>query len=94
MPDASQVNKMRTQLDETLQQLRTQLASLDSLGPEQREQLQATLDEIEQSLDRHDVSSHSLATRLSDATAEFQESHPSLTISVGRIADMLAQMGI
>lgn len=89
-----QVKKMRTQLDETLQQLRAQLANLDSLSPAQREQLQATVNEIEQSLDQHDVSSHSLATRLSDATAEFQESHPSLTNSVGRIADMLAQMGI
>ncbi|TWU11008.1 DUF4404 family protein [Allorhodopirellula heiligendammensis] len=85
---------MRTQLEETLQQLRAQLAGLESLAPEQRRQLQTTVDEIEHSLDEQDVSSHSIATRLSDATAEFQESHPSLTNSVGRIADMLAQMGI
>ncbi|TWT72989.1 DUF4404 family protein [Allorhodopirellula solitaria] len=85
---------MRTELDETLKHLRAQLASLDSLDPEQCEQLQVTVNEIEESLDQHDVSSQSLADRLSEATAEFQESHPSLTNNVGRIAHMLAQMGI
>jgi hypothetical protein len=56
--------------------------------------LEATVNELQQSLDHNDVSSQSLAERLSEATLQFQESHPALTNSVGRIADMLAQMGI
>ncbi|MCM2373003.1 DUF4404 family protein [Aporhodopirellula aestuarii] len=85
---------MRTQLEETLDQLRKQLADVESLDPEEREQLEEAVNEIKQSLDRSEVSSQSLAERLSEATAHFQESHPALTNSVGRIADMLAQMGI
>ena len=85
---------MRTQLEETLDQLRAQLAGLDHIAPEQRQRLEATVNELQQSLDHNDVSSQSFAERLSEATLQFQESHPSLTNSVGRIADMLAQMGI
>ncbi len=93
-PDTPQVPLMRTQIEETLNHLRDQLASFDSLDPEHREQLQASVDEIERSLDQQDVNSQSLAERMSEATAEFQESYPSLTNNIGRIADMLSQMGI
>lgn len=85
---------MRTQLEETLDQLRQQLAGIEELDVDEREELQAAVNEIQNSLDRAEVDSQSLANRLSDATAHFQEAHPSLTNSVGRIADMLAQMGI
>lgn len=88
------VRNMRTQLEETLDQLRLQLASVEDLDAEERERLQAAVNEIQNSLDRTEVDSQSLAQRLSDATAHFQESHPALTNSVGRVADMLAQMGI
>jgi len=85
---------MRTQLEETLQQLHQQLGEIDSLQPEEKVRLQTAVDEIQESLDREEVSSHSLAERLSEATAQFNEAHPSLANSVGRIADMLSQMGI
>jgi len=85
---------MRTELDQTLEQLRTQLASVEELDAEERDRLQTAVNEIQNSLDRAEVNSQSLADRLSEATAQFQESHPSLTNSVGRVADMLAQMGI
>lgn len=85
---------MRTQLEETLDQLRGQLAGVEELDAQERERLQAAVNEIQQSLDRAEVNSQTLAERLSEATAQFQESHPSLTSSVGRVADMLAQMGI
>jgi len=85
---------MRKQLEETLHQLHTELATIDTLDPDERVRLQSAVDEIQQSLDQSDVSSHSLAERLSEATAHFREGYPNLANSVGRIADMLAQMGI
>ncbi|SMP53183.1 protein of unknown function [Neorhodopirellula lusitana] len=85
---------MRTQLDETLDQLHQQLASIEELAPEERSKLQAAVDEIQESLDSSDVDSKSLADRLADATSQFSEAHPALANSVGRVADMLAQMGI
>lgn len=85
---------MRTQLEETLEQLRQQLSEIDSLDSDERDRLQAAVTEIQESLDADEVSSQSLAERLSEATAHFSEAHPTLTNSVGRIADMLSQMGI
>ena len=67
---------------------------MDELDAADRERLRKSVDEIQASLDRHDVSSKSLADRLNEATDRFSESHPVLTQTVGRVADMLAQMGI
>lgn len=85
---------MRTELEATLEQLHQQLAQADSLDSVEREKLQSALEEIKQSLDQQEVSSHSLAKRLQEATEHAQDSYPSLTANLGRVADMLAQMGI
>ena len=85
---------MRQTLDEILVQLHEQLANVDDLDDEQVQQLRAAVAEIESTLDRTDVSSAGLAGRLEEATRQFSHSHPTLTTTVGRIADLLAQMGI
>ncbi|TWU63073.1 hypothetical protein V7x_48110 [Crateriforma conspicua] len=86
--------KMRTELEKTLDDLHHQLESAATLDQDQRARLRQAVTEIRQSLDREDVSSQTLASRLREATEQFQVEHPSLTNSVGRVADILSQMGI
>lgn len=85
---------MRVQLEQTLDELHHQLAEIETLESDDRERLQQAVKEIQQSLDKEDVSSFSLAERLREATTQFTEAHPTIANSVGRIADMLSQMGI
>ncbi len=85
---------MRPELEETLSQLHLQLESIDDLDEAEVERLRAAAHEIQSTLDRSDISSASLAERLQEATSKFSQSHPVLTNTVGRIADLLSQMGI
>lgn len=85
---------MRNELEEALQQLHSALESVTNLDPEEAERLRRAVSEISSTLDEQDVDSASLAKRLSEQTESFQDSHPVLTETVGRVADMLSQMGI
>ncbi len=85
---------MRETLEETLRDLHEQLASIEDLDDEHVEMLRASLAEIQQTLDEKDVNTASIAKRLEDATQNFSGSHPVLTNTVGRLADLLSQMGI
>ena len=85
---------MRQSLEETLEDLHRQLEQTDDLDAEEIAALRKAVTEIQETLDRSDVSSSSLAQRLQESTQHFSQSHPVLTQTVGRIADLLAQMGI
>ena len=76
---------MREELDDALKQLHTTLESIDNLEADEQERLREAVSEISSTLD---------AKMLQQQTDAFQESHPVLTQTVGRVADMLAQMGI
>lgn len=84
----------RQQLDEALTQLHQQLADADHLDRDQVAALRATVAEIQAVLEREERSETSLAARMREAARHFEDSHPTLTNTVGRVADMLAQMGI
>ncbi len=85
---------MRQQVEDAIKQLHNELESAKDLGPDEAVEIRRAIDEISDTLDAQDVNSASLAKRLNDYTESFQESHPMLTQTVGRIADMLSQMGI
>ena len=85
---------MRNELEEALRQLHTALESIETLEPDEAERLRRAATEISSTLDEQEVDSATLAKRLQEQTDAFQESHPVLTQTVGRIADMLSQMGI
>ncbi|MDA8744870.1 DUF4404 family protein [Rubripirellula amarantea] len=85
---------MRQELENALAQLHKHLQDVQELDVEERARLEAAVTEIQTSLDRSEVNSQSLAERLQEATEEFKASHPALTENLGRIADMLSQMGI
>ncbi|KAA5543902.1 DUF4404 family protein [Roseiconus nitratireducens] len=85
---------MRERLEDTIEQLRRQLESAETIDPVEMAELRKALDEISSTLDSQEVNSASLAERLREQSQSFQESHPVFTQTVGRLADMLAQMGI
>ena len=90
----------KERLADLLHQLQVELSSTEDLDEELSEQLRATTAEIRQALDREaaeaasDDSSQSLISQLRQAATRFEDSHPALTNTVGRIADALAQLGI
>lgn len=85
---------MRQTLDETLQDLHRQLQEVKDFDAEHVALLRATVAEIEDTLDKNEISSASIAERLRAATEQFSGSHPVLVGTVGRVADLLSQMGI
>ena len=85
---------MRQTLEQTLSDLHTQLSELKDLDPEQSEMLQKAVSEIQETLDDTEVNTASLAERLQEATKQLEASHPVLTGTIGRVADLLSQIGI
>ncbi|WDQ15292.1 DUF4404 family protein [Rhodopirellula sp. P2] len=85
---------MRSELDAAIAHLHEQLADIDDLDPAEIERLKTELDEIRETLDEQDVNSATLAERWKTQVEHFRESYPVLTENAGRVADMLAQMGI
>lgn len=82
------------ELRESLEHLQQQLASDPPLDPEARRQLADLARDIEAMLADGPSGAPSLIDRLRAATEHFEESHPDLTAVTGRIADLLARMGI
>jgi predicted component of type VI protein secretion system len=89
-------------LRERLEQLHAELARTDSVDGEARRALESVLADIQKILERESAGEHeeeeerraSLADRLSEATRQFEESHPTLATTVGRVVDALANLGI
>jgi hypothetical protein len=87
----------RQSLEQVLTELHTQLESVDDLAPEEAEKLRLAVSDIRRALDRSGEESEyeGLITRQWDeATRSFSESHPLLASHLGRIADLLSQIGI
>lgn len=85
------------ELNETLERLRAELSGSNTLAPRERELLEELAADIAALLEDADASRHepqSLVERLQEATAQFEQSHPSLTFAIGAVADALARLGI
>ena len=86
-----------TQLRTTLEELHQELESAESVDEDARALLVEVLGDIQALLDRSDGESDrdaSLGDRLAEATRRFEESHPSLTAAVNRVASALSNLGI
>lgn len=86
-------------LRQTLEKLHEELQSTDTVDPQVRALLETTLSDIHQLLGEEAESAaaeeeKSLVDQLSDAADRFEQSHPTLAHTIGRLADVLAQMGI
>jgi hypothetical protein len=81
-----------------LAELHAELENVDALDTEARDALERVMRDIQDLLARaegdEDREAPSLADRLRDAGRHFEESHPALTATVGRVVDALAALGI
>jgi hypothetical protein len=85
----------KQKLRETLSRLHEDLAAEPQLDAETARLLRNVLTDIEKLLgEQDDVEHETLASRLAEATADFESSHPRLTATVGQLADALSGMGI
>jgi hypothetical protein len=90
---AQSVEKLRA----TLHELERELAQVKSLDAESRRLLEAAAAEIHEALaqqPQQKIQPQTWTERLSAATQEFEESHPTLSRLVGNVVDALAHLGI
>ena len=82
-------------LRERLEQLHAELAKTDSVDERSREALESLVRDIQALLEQSGAPPHpSLTERLSQATRDFEKSHPTLSATLGRVADALSNLGI
>lgn len=87
--------RLRARLDE----LHEQLGQVEEVEPEVRASLELLMADVRKVLERSgekDVAAEqeSVLERLKDAAGQFEESHPVLFGTLGRVMDVLSQMGI
>ena len=82
------------ELNDALEVVHRELAESDHLDADEVKRLQATMGEIRTLLDHQTDRGESLSARVTKSQRRFEESHPVLTETLGRIADILQQMGI
>jgi CII-binding regulator of phage lambda lysogenization HflD len=82
------------ELTDALQTVHRELTESDHLDPQEVEKLRATMGEIQAVLDQQSEQGESLSERVAGSARRFEESHPVLTETLGRVADILQQMGI
>jgi hypothetical protein len=89
------VSAKPSELERHLAELHAELARTRSLDPDSRELLEDVRRDIEAVLERSDERRRSgLRERLESAIQHFEESHPVLTATMGRVIDQLANLGI
>jgi hypothetical protein len=81
-------------VSEQLEQLRAELAASRSLSPAERERLERLIADVRAHVEHDHHEPQTLADRLQDATSQFEESHPRLTLAIGAVAEALARLGI
>ena len=84
----------RRAVSDRLDQLRAELAASASLAPAERARLERLIADVREHVDLERHESQTIADRLQDATSQFEESHPRLTLAIGAVAEALARLGI
>jgi predicted transcriptional regulator len=89
----------KAQLNERIQELLGELEQIEAVDQAAREQLTSVLSDIREAIaeeggEETSDESESLLERLNEATRHFEESHPTLTAMVGRVAESLSNLGI
>ena len=83
-------------LRQMLEQLHAELQRSHGLDYRSRERLDSALSDIEDLLTRAEAGKppESIMERLREAIGVFEQTHPTLTAAIGRLADTLANIGI
>ena len=80
-------------LQEALEVVHRELSRSEHLDADELEKLKVTMGEIKQVLQERSDGEESLSDRVAHSARRFEESHPVLTENLGRLADILQQMG-
>jgi hypothetical protein len=80
-------------LREALDVVHRELSRSEHLDAEEVQKLKATMREIKAVLGDSEVEATTLSERVAGSARRFEESHPILTENLGRLADILQQMG-
>lgn len=85
-------------LRETLKQLHEELDSTQSVASEDRALLKDLMEDIQRTLEKPEEGTaerhQSLTDRLREASGDFEEAHPSLTLALRRVLDAFRWMSI
>jgi hypothetical protein len=86
----------REQLQATLRRLHDELSNTEGVDPDTLARLRTITDDMQSALDERDDSAsvESSASGLKAILLKFEAEHPQMSITVGRVADALAAMGI
>jgi hypothetical protein len=80
-----------------LEELHAELSSAESVDPETRARVQTLADDIDNLMDKNDddvLDKEPVTSGLRDLVLRFEGDHPQLAVSIGKVADALAAMGI
>ena len=80
-------------LVEALEALRSELEQAEHLDEADVERLRATIGEIESVIVTKSEHHATLNERIAESAAQFEASHPILTMNLARISDILQRMG-
>jgi hypothetical protein len=80
-------------LREALDVVHRELSRSEHLDAEEVQKLKATMREIKAVIGDNEVEATTLSERVAGSARRFEESHPILTENLGRLADILQQMG-
>jgi hypothetical protein len=88
----------KAQLNERIQELLGELEQIEAADQAARQRLTSVLSDIRAAIaeggEETSDENESLLERLNEATRHFEESHPTLTALVGRVAESLSNLGI
>ena len=84
----------RQEMGQLLAELRKEVAGATELSAAQRARMEALREQIEASLEAEEAPPDSPRELVRDYIDEFQRTHPTLTMTLGRILDSLNKMGI
>jgi len=80
-----------------ISELEKELSAVETVDDESRQRLLEAVREIRSTLEGNAASKlrpHSLIGRLQDGVQKFEGSHPTLTVTLSRLIDGLAEIGI
>ena len=84
----------RRAVSDRLDQLHSELAASASLSPDERERLERLIADVREHVELERSEPHTFTDRLQEATSQFEETHPRLTLAIGAVAEALSKLGI
>ncbi|MDD9935715.1 MAG: DUF4404 family protein [Myxococcales bacterium] len=84
----------RKQLEQSLSELQRLLREADDIDSDVEERLKEAMEEIRDALQGKSRGGLSLRDRIGEAADDFEDSHPTLASTLGRVSELLARVGI